>query len=61
MDGMSPYQARASKIPPRPYLELNVSQGVLLILPISNDTVLLRRFEVFPHALAEGRQGGARL
>ncbi len=54
---MSPYQARASRTPPRPYLELNVSQGVLLILPINNDTVLLRRFEVFPHALAEGRQG----
>jgi hypothetical protein len=57
MDGMFQYQARASRIPPRPYLELNVSQGVLLTLPINNDTVLLRRFELFPHALVEGRQG----
>lgn len=57
MDGMFPYQAKASRIPPRPYLELNASQGMLLILPINNDTVLLRRFELFPHALVEGRQG----
>lgn len=58
MDGMIPYRARANKLPPRPYLELRVSQGALLILPINNDTVLLRRFELFPHALLGGRQGG---
>ncbi|MDD2860829.1 MAG: DUF2974 domain-containing protein [Acidiphilium sp.] len=58
MDGMIPYRARANKLPPRPYLELRVSQGALLILPINNDTVLLRRFELFPHALVGGRQGG---